>query len=100
MGNVSFIKQQLYENNFQLVHSETTQKRTKREEVGGKEVGACWLELPLLARLETSHQKDKREANTVNRSVGEIYKRVDAAGSGGGEREGHWDTEKEGVLHY
>lgn len=83
-----------------LVHNETTQKSTKRE-VGGKEAEACWIELPLLARFETLHQKRTNERQTVNRrSGGEIYKRAAEDRSGGGEREEHWDTEKEGVLHY
>lgn len=47
-----------------------------------------------------SHKKRTNERQTVNRrSVGEIYKRADTKGNGG-ESEGHWDTEKEGVLHY
>lgn len=68
-GNVSFIKQQSNERGLQLVHTETS-KRTKSEEVcvgvgwggvGGAE--ACWLALPLLARLPRT-KKDKREANS------------------------------------
>lgn len=84
-----------------MVYNETTQKTTKREEVGGKEAEACWIELPLLARFETLHQKRTNERQTVNRrSGGEIYKRAAEDRSGGREREGHWDTEKEGVLNY
>lgn len=67
---------------------------------GGKEAEACWLALPLLARLEISHKKRTNERQTVNRrNVGQIYRRADAKGNGR-ESEGHWDTEKEGVLHY
>lgn len=62
---VSFIEQQSKEmDQSTLKPQRKEQKEKKCVCVWGGVAEACWLALPLLARLETLHKKGKREANS------------------------------------
>lgn len=53
--------------------------RGQKEEEGG-EAEAGWMELPLLARLQTPHQTGRNERHTATRRGGGTYKRAEEEG--------------------
>lgn len=87
--------------------SETCTWQERTQGTGEKANGGLMGRAPPTGEVSDLPQKRTRQgANTVDRkNEGEIYKRVEAEGTDrererGGEREGHWERGKEGVLHY